>query len=755
MIHINSSEIKLIEGYESRDQQLLEAALLYAKSGVKVLPLAPNSKEPVDDNWKEIATRDPALINRWFGPNGPHRGGNIALMVDGFKVLDVDRHPGKPDGFKTLGDKLKGISGPSATTPQNGKHYLLNKTELVSGDGYDVLGDGKLFTVFPSRIDGRVYTWETGGLPGKLRELQAVKPAEGMPVAVEALAPGPYVVGLLESIDPDCDYDVWLKIGMAVHHNDAGYVGFMAWDEWSKKGTKYKDGETETKWRGFDANRNNTVTIRWLIKEAIRCGKPLTNEDRLYWSGIDFDIHIDRLNEKYGVYDNKGALGIVYMENGDLHVAAPRDWAVKMMNDRILVGNKDKPMSEIWLQSPDRREIKKIGMWESGKEPPQSINMWTGFAIKPIECEEDDIRVFLDFMLEVLCRGNTRYYGFLCDMLTLKFNDPLAVHNLCLVLRGGEGVGKGVFTSTIENIIGRRHSINVSSGKWLGQFSGSLISGKVWISANETHWSGNHAEAERLKGLVTEREIDIESKYVNAWRAENYLMIAITTNNKWAVPASIDSRRFFVLDVDGKYYDDAEYWERLIKLVGENKRRELNNPEYLGKILYYFQNRKIINKMHRAMETTWLKGQQKVTAVGSDDDAFVMWVKEVVMGDRSSGTIVGASGKYFPIMKMDDDEVVGTDGMYTDFLKYARNYNARAIFRVDADTFSRNMAKLGMKTIRVRKARLTAGGRPITGNGDSKTRVAILLSAEEIQRNINKEFALFAEEMDDESEGDS
>ena len=56
----------------------------------------------------------------------------------------------------------------------------------------------------------------------------------------------------LAAIDPDCDYDIWLRIGMALHHATAGGVeGFTLFDEWSALGSSYREGETAYKWSSF------------------------------------------------------------------------------------------------------------------------------------------------------------------------------------------------------------------------------------------------------------------------------------------------------------------------------------------------------------------------------------------------------------------------------------------------------------------------------------------------------------------------
>lgn len=58
------------------------------------------------------------------------------------------------------------------------------------------------------------------------------------------------ILDALYAIDPsDCDYDEWLRVGMALE--SAGY-DWDVWDEWSKKDrARYKRGECERKWATF------------------------------------------------------------------------------------------------------------------------------------------------------------------------------------------------------------------------------------------------------------------------------------------------------------------------------------------------------------------------------------------------------------------------------------------------------------------------------------------------------------------------
>ncbi|HTP29342.1 MAG TPA: PriCT-2 domain-containing protein [Anaeromyxobacteraceae bacterium] len=56
----------------------------------------------------------------------------------------------------------------------------------------------------------------------------------------------------LSRLDPDCSYEDWLAIGMALHAKDQGDRGFYAWDRWSSAGDKYPgEEELAKKWKSF------------------------------------------------------------------------------------------------------------------------------------------------------------------------------------------------------------------------------------------------------------------------------------------------------------------------------------------------------------------------------------------------------------------------------------------------------------------------------------------------------------------------
>lgn len=87
---------------------------------------------------------------------------------------------------------------------------------------------------------------------------------------------------ILSYINPDCSYDEWIKIGMALKTEGAP---FSVWDDWSSRGSKYNAGEMRSKWDGF---RRDEVTGGTLYHIACRYGFTPSGDDPM---AGHYDLH--------------------------------------------------------------------------------------------------------------------------------------------------------------------------------------------------------------------------------------------------------------------------------------------------------------------------------------------------------------------------------------------------------------------------------------------------------------------------------
>lgn len=81
------------------------------------------------------------------------------------------------------------------------------------------------------------------------------------------------VVSAIAVLDPDCDYLTWISVGMALHSGfESSAEGLALWDEWSVRGTSYRDGETAYKWSSFGKGTGKQINIGTLFHFASEKG---------------------------------------------------------------------------------------------------------------------------------------------------------------------------------------------------------------------------------------------------------------------------------------------------------------------------------------------------------------------------------------------------------------------------------------------------------------------------------------------------
>lgn len=163
----------------------------------------------------------------------------------------------------------------------------------------------------------------------------------------------------------------------------------------------------------------------------------------------------------------------------------------------------------------------------------------------------------------IICRRDKACYDYLLDWMANCVQKANEQARTVVVMRGGEGVGKGLLAHAMRKLFGS-HGLHVSQAEHLtGKFNAHLRE-TVFLFADECFYAGDKKHEGVLKALVTEDVLQIERKNVDPVSARNYLHVVMASNNDWVVPASLDSRRFFVLDVSDEKKNDHAYFEAII-----------------------------------------------------------------------------------------------------------------------------------------------------------------------------------------------
>lgn len=250
-------------------------------------------KHPACPNGCSDATADITEVLRlWGGRKGLNVGIATGKASNCF-VVDIDGPQAEKD-LQDLIEKHGELPDTLQQTTGRGRHlffkYPKNVQKIktrrgVIGEKIDIRGDGGYVVGYKS-------THKTGAVYNFVNPLEVIETApqwlidiimsENKPVASNVLplysvpTKSPFssssdwsqdqIKDLLSYIDPDCGYDEWYQIGMAI--KDYG-LPFQLWDEWSKRGTKYNANEMTGKWNSF---KGNGISIGSLVYHAKQNG---------------------------------------------------------------------------------------------------------------------------------------------------------------------------------------------------------------------------------------------------------------------------------------------------------------------------------------------------------------------------------------------------------------------------------------------------------------------------------------------------
>lgn len=217
------------------------------------------------------------------------------------------------------------------------------------------------------------------------------------------------------------------------------------------------------------------------------------------------------------------------------------------------------PMAKWWWEHPARRQFRTI-CFAPGKDTPLDYNLWQGFAY---EQRPGDCSLFLEHVRQNICSGDESHYNYILGWMARTVQKPASAGQVAVVLRGGQGTGKGIFAKTFGALFGR-HFMQVSNASHLvGNFNAHLRDSCV-LFADEAFFAGDKKHESVLKTLITEDSLAIEAKGVDVEMQPNYTHIIMASNDDWVVPANADERRYFVLDVGSDQKQNSEYFEALL-----------------------------------------------------------------------------------------------------------------------------------------------------------------------------------------------
>jgi hypothetical protein len=294
-----------------------------------------------------------------------------------------------------------------------------------------------------------------------------------------------------------------------------------------------------------------------------------------------------------------------------------------------------KPAGSFWIDHPQRRQYDSI-IFSPGHEVEGAYNLWKGFSRQSVPGTKHE--GFLLHIRDNICGGNPEYYAYLVNWMARCVQSPDEPGEVALVMRGKRGTGKSFLVREFGRLWGR-HFLQVSNSKHLvGSFNAHLRDA-VLVFGDEAFFAGDRSHEGVLKTLITEDTLVVEGKGVDAEIASNFTHLVLASNESWVVPAGLDERRFFVLEVGEKHKQDHEYFQAI--------KTELDGGG-LENLLYFLLTKDIADFNVRKVPQTSALLEQKILSMDAETEWFyeALWEGRILKNSPEWADKVSAEVLY-------------------------------------------------------------------------------------------------------------
>jgi hypothetical protein len=289
---------------------------------------------------------------------------------------------------------------------------------------------------------------------------------------------------------------------------------------------------------------------------------------------------LDLMNAWFFMTEINGEVGISRIENdGTLTHFGWDSLQLLLSNTFVEIGNRHMPIAKFWQAHHCRRQCK-IVFKARGNLAPDEYNQFRGFAITPVAGYQKQRRL-LRHLWRIVCKRDKTKFKYFMRWLAWCVQNPDRRAEVILVLMSeDEGCGKSTIGQTVLNIFGQgkgRHGLLVEDKEQLlGKFNSHLET-TCFVLGEEVLWAGDHSTADALKSRITASTIPIEDKYRARRSVPNRLHVMLTTNHTWAIPAGVNARRYFVVEVSNEVAQDRAWFAPLYQDLEDGGTAEFLN----------------------------------------------------------------------------------------------------------------------------------------------------------------------------------
>lgn len=262
--------------------------------------------------------------------------------------------------------------------------------------------------------------------------------------------------------------------------------------------------------------------------------------------------------------------------------------------------------------------------------PPTVFNLWRGFEIDKVECnEQGSVDMFLEHV-DILAGRKPHDFKYLIKWLAQLVQYPGKIIGIALVFVSKEGAGKNIFLDEFANIIGPQYYFECTdpTNQLFGKHSNGRKN-KLLITVDEAKSRDTFANSDLLKNMITSKHFNYEAKGVDPITLRSFNRMVFATNHEKPILVSESDRRYVIFESSSEKCGDLDYFKKFADYMSkiENQKAIM---EYLRGVdiedfnfikerpiseLYKLVKSSCVDLVTKFLNHIWMKNHSETTLV--------------------------------------------------------------------------------------------------------------------------------------------
>ena len=343
--------------------------------------------------------------------------------------------------------------------------------------------------------------------------------------------------------------------------------------------------------------------ITWTHKEFSR-DLDFIDELKIENNKLDYDTVKDKFEKDHFIITSPLLFGFEYIYEGKPKYTLYNRNDFKTLTEPFIYENikldgtkETKNFMTDWLKDNDKRSYKQLEFSPVHKANVEYYNTFQGFDCElPFQYEHNETAIdIFKKHISHLTDNHQESIDYLISYIADIIQNPDRPPGTAILLKSPQGHGKDLFMDIISKMLNISYVCRTEDIKdVLGNFN-TAIKDKVICVINELEGKDGWEYRDKLKGLITCENLNINEKGIKHYKQKNSLRVFIFSNRMNPIEISQDDRRFCVFKSHYKK-PTPEYFNKLVDI--------LDNKNSLYSIYNYLKQYKIdINLRHNRPKT--------------------------------------------------------------------------------------------------------------------------------------------------------